>query len=250
LKCPKCKGDTIFPDGLMGEKTCSNCGLVLEQIGVSRSFCSFSPEWPSNWTREDSETLKEWLTELRMVSCQLNLPNFPYREEAAQTIRKQKNLFFRSKRFGKNKRETIAALMHLILLEYGKERAIQNICKQLSLSNKLVMRQAWTLKENFQAKEQILRIQRKTSHDYLFEFAGKLTNNQNLILTAEEILTRVRKKGGNPISLAAGAFYYACKSEKTRITKETISNAFYISHRTVDTNERKIRRLILCTPAR
>jgi transcription initiation factor TFIIIB Brf1 subunit/transcription initiation factor TFIIB len=250
LKCPKCGGSTIFPEGLAGENVCSTCGLVVEEMVILHPFSKWFPEWPSNWNERDSETLKEWLTALRTVSCQLNLPNFPYREEAARAIRKQKPLFFQTQKFGKNKRATIAALMHLILKEYGKERNLQEICQQLGLDNKLVFKQAWTLEETIKTQSQVLKIQRKSSRNYLFERAGKLTSNQNLLLTAGKTLFRIQKKGGNPISVAAGAFYYACKVEKVKMTKKTIGKAFCISDRTVDTNERKIRKHLLSTPAK
>lgn len=219
----------------------------MEESPVSRRFSHWTPEWPSNYDGKDSKTLREWLTDLRVVSCQLNMPNFPYREEAARTIRRENYFFFQSQKLSKNKRETVAALLHLILREYGKERSINNICKQLCLESKLVMKQVWILKENIGTKDQFLQTSRKSSKDYLVEYGGKITNNKQLLLRAIGCLEKFQKKGGNPISLAAGAFYYACKAERARarITKKTIGATFGISDRTVDVNERKIRRHII-----
>ena len=104
-----------------------------------------APEWHSNWNEQDSETLKESLTTLRAVSCQLNLPNFPYREAAARTIRTQNHLLFKSQKLSKNKRATVAALMHLVLKGIWQDRSIKNISKDLSLDSGLVMKQAWIL---------------------------------------------------------------------------------------------------------
>lgn len=243
MECPKCSGGTVSPEGLMGEKVCTNCGLVIKKTPVARHFSQWNPEWPSNYDEKDSETLKEWLTALRMVSCQLNLPNFPYREEAARAIRKENQLFSKSQRLAKNKRATVAALVHLILREYGKERSIKEICQQLHLDSKLVMKQTWTLKEKIGTKKQFFQTQRKSSKDYLYEYGGKIASSNHLLLTAEESLAKIQKKGGNPISLAAGAFYYACKVERVKINKKVIGKTFFVSDRTVDTNERKIRRL-------
>ena len=125
VKCPKCYGIIVYPEGLNGEKICTQCGLVIEETPAIKSFTKWAPEWHSNWSEQDSETLKEWLTTLRAVSCQLNLPNFPYREEAARTIRTQNHLLFKSQKLSKNKRATVAALMHLVLKEYGKMRSIK-----------------------------------------------------------------------------------------------------------------------------
>ena len=247
MNCPECSGTTISPEGLLGEKVCPNCGLVIGEATVARHFSQWTPNWPSNWAEQDSDTLKEWLTALRMVSCQLNIPNFPYREEAARLIRKENESFFQSQRFAKDKRATVAALVQLILKEYGKECSIKRICQQLSLDGKLVLKQTWNLKKNLRAKQQ-LKNQRKSSKEYLYKFGGKITCNNHLLLRAEETLAKVQRKGGNPVSLAAGAFYYACKVMRIRISKKVIGKTFCVSDRTVDTNERRIRRRLACIP--
>jgi transcription initiation factor TFIIIB Brf1 subunit/transcription initiation factor TFIIB len=162
----------------------------------------------------------------------------------ARLIRKENGSLFQSQRFAKNKRETVAALMQLILKEYGKERSLKRICGQLSLDSKLVMKQTWDLKANFKAKKRLLKTRRKSSKEYLYVFGGKITSDNNLLVTAEETLSKVRKRGGNPISLAAGAFYYACKVKRVRITKKVIGKTFSVSDRTVDINERRIRHLL------
>jgi len=62
---------------------------------------------------------------------------------------------------------------------------------------------------------------------------------------AEQLLTSIRKEiSGNPISLAAGAFYFVCKSRKMKVSKDEIGEAFHISGRTVYSNERRISRLM------
>lgn len=243
MKCPECSGATVSPEGLTGENVCTNCGLVVGENLVTRHFSQWTPDWPSKWVEQDSETLKQWLTELRIVSCQLNLPNFPYREETAHLLRKETNIFFQTQRLAKNKRETIAGLIHIILREYGKERPLKKICQQLSLDSRFVMKQTWNLKKAIKTKRELLQT-RKSSKEYLYECGGKITSNKDLLLIAEKNLTKIQKKGGNPRSLAAGAFYNACKLQKLRITKKTIGKTFYVSDRTVDTNERKIRRLL------
>ena len=86
-----------------------------------------------------------------------------------------------------------------------------------------------------------LGISRKTSTDYLFEYGGRITSNTKLLVEAKVILQKIRKKGGNPIALAAGALYYVYKKKNLKITKEKIAQAFGISHRTVYSNEAQIR---------
>ena len=244
MKCPSCNGITaVYPDGLMGEKICISCGLVLDETPTFRSYNQWTPEWHSNWNKEDSETLKEWLTTLRSVSCQLNIPNFPYREEAARTIRTQKHLLFRSQKLSKNKRATVAALMHLILREYDKTRPLKEICKELSLDNRSVIKQAWILNKTINKKIEPQKTRRKTSRDYLHEYAGKITKDNELLLQAEKILVKIRRTGGNPLALAAGAFYHVCRKKKVNISKEKIGETFSISKRTVYTNEARIRKL-------
>ena len=242
MKCPKCYGAVVYPEGLNGEKICIQCGLVLDETPVLKSFTKWTPEWHSNWNEQDSETLKEWLTTLRAVSCQLNLPNFPYREEAARTIRTQNQLLFKSQKLSKNKRATVAALMHLILKEYDKMRPIKSISKDLSLDSALVMKQAWMLNKTLKIEKEHLKIQRKTALDYLRENAAKISVNKDLLVNAENTLIEIGGFGGNPIGLAAGSFYYVCK-KKTNISKEKIGEVFGISARTVYSNEVKIRRL-------
>jgi transcription initiation factor TFIIIB Brf1 subunit/transcription initiation factor TFIIB len=249
MQCPKCSGAAVFPEGLRGEKVCTKCGLVIERNSGARHFSPWSPEWPSNYDEADSATLKEWLTSLRLASCQLNIPSFPYREEAARVIRKEQRLFFQRQRFAKNKKATVAALMHLILREYGKERSIKEISQQLQLDSKLVMRQTWTLNKEIKTKKQLLRTHRKSSKDYIYEYGGKITCNSQLLNAARETLAKIPKKGGNPLAVSAGAFYYACKSEKARITKKVIGNIFGVSDRTVDMSERIIRRHITAAMA-
>jgi transcription initiation factor TFIIIB Brf1 subunit/transcription initiation factor TFIIB len=248
LNCQKCDGTVVYPEGLSGEKICSKCGLVLDETPAFKSFTQWAPEWHSNWNEQDSETLKEWLTTLRAVSCQLNIPNFPYREEAARTIRKQNHLLFRQQKLSKNKRITVAALMHLILKEYDKMRPIKEISKELSLDSRSVMKQAWILSKTLNGEKEQLKIQRKTALDYLHENAGKITDNRELSLEAENMLLKIKRSGGNPIGLAAGALYNACKEGKTKISKEEIGEIFHISERTVYTNAARIKKLLAALP--
>jgi transcription initiation factor TFIIIB Brf1 subunit/transcription initiation factor TFIIB len=247
LECPHCKGTVVSPFWSSGEKVCSACGLVLSKSPVTKaqSFTQWNPEWPSNWHEDDSETLKEWLTTLRTVSSQLSLPSIPYREEAARRLRGENKILFQSQKFGKNKRATVAALLHLILKQYGTNRSIQEICKQLSLDSKLVMKQAWALnKIVIDNEQQFMGIPRKTSTDYLFKYGGKIISDTKLLVEAKEILKKIRRLGGNPIALAAGALYNVCKNKNRKATKEQIGEAFGISHRTVYTNEAQIRRML------
>jgi transcription initiation factor TFIIIB Brf1 subunit/transcription initiation factor TFIIB len=245
VNCQKCDSIIVYPEGLTGEKICTNCGLVIEDMPSFKSFTQWVPEWYSNWKEEDSETLKEWLTTLRSVSCQLNIPNYPYREEAARTIRTQNRVLFKSQKLSKNKRASIAALMHLILKEYDKLRPIKDISKELSLEPKVVMKQAWILRKTLNLEEkEPLKIKRKTSLDYLHEYAGKIAQNRELIFKAENIVAKTRRLGGNPVGVAAGALYYSCKENKTKISKEKIGQTFHIPPRTVYINEVRIRKLL------
>jgi transcription initiation factor TFIIIB Brf1 subunit/transcription initiation factor TFIIB len=245
LYCPKCEGIILFPEGLGGEKVCSRCGLVIDETPATQTFSQWAPEWHSNWNEEDSETIKEWLTYLRSVSCQLNLPNFPYREEAARTIRKKNRLLFRSQKLSKNKRTTVAALIYLILKEYDKSRPIKEISQELSLDIRMVRKHVWLLNKTLQSKEEKpVRIQRKTAINYLYEYSRKLSNDRQLIQQAEATIVRVKRAGGNPVGVAAGALYFASKIKKAKLSKEDIGEAFHISERTVYTNEVRIRKLL------
>jgi len=243
MKCHTCDSVIVYPEGLEGERICSSCGLVLEETPSIRSYAQWAPEWHSNWNEEDSETLKEWLTILRSVSCQLNIPNYPYREEAARTIRKQRHTLFKSQKLSKNKRATVAALIHLTLKEYDKLRPLKEISKELSLDPREVMKQSWLLNKTLNTEKEPLKTQRRTATDYLHEYAGKITEDKQLILKTDETLNKIRRAGGNPIGLAAGAFYNTCKSNKVKISKEKIGEVFHISARTVYTNEARIRKL-------
>ena len=71
----------------------------------------------------------------------------------------------------------------------------------------------------------------------------KYPDNKDLLLKAESMLMEIKGSGGNPIGLAAGAFYYVCK-KKTNISKEKIGEVFGISARTVYSNEVRIRKLM------
>jgi transcription initiation factor TFIIIB Brf1 subunit/transcription initiation factor TFIIB len=247
MECPNCNGTVLAPQGQNGERVCGGCGLVFGKTPIAKeqSFIQWNPQWYSNWNENDSETLKEWLTILRTVSCQLNLPNFPYREEAARRIRKENNVLFRSQRFGKNKRATIAALLHIILREYEKNRPIKEICQQLSLDSRLVMKQSWALKKTVvDSRQRLVNSPRKKSAEYLFEYGAKITNDTRLLIAAKQTLKKIRKTGGNPVALASGALYHVCKNEKLKVSKEQIGKAFGISHRTVYANEAQIRAIL------
>jgi transcription initiation factor TFIIIB Brf1 subunit/transcription initiation factor TFIIB len=245
LECPKCNNDIISPEGINGEQICGSCGLVVNSAPAHSNFIHWAPEWFSNWSEEDSETIKEWLTTLRAVSCQLNLPNYPYREEAARTIRSQNSTLFKSQKLSKNKRTAVAALIHLILREYNKSRPLKEISKELNLNEKSVTKHAWLLNKMLNLKEEkSIKIQRKTAVDYLNQHAAKITNNKQLILNANNTLLKIKKAGGNPIGVAAGAFYNSCKNSKAQISKEKIGEIFKISERTVYVNEARIRKIL------
>lgn len=245
MKCKNCNNEVVYPEGIGGEKICSHCGLVIDETPMFHCYTKWTPEWHSNWSEEDSETIKEWLTTLRAVSCQLNIPNFPYREEAARTIRKQKNQIFRSQKLSKNKRTTVAALIHLTLKEYNKIRPIKEISRELSLDYRTVMKQTWLLNKTLNGEKAYpLKIQRKTATDYLHEYAGKISEDKELITKTEGTLSILIRLGGNPIGLAAGAFYHTCKQNRAKVSKEKIGEIFHISERTVYTNEARIRKLL------
>ena len=243
LKCTLCGGTTISPDGLKGEEVCTKCGLVKNHRYNIPMFAQWNPQWHSNWTSEDPETLKEWLTTLRTVSCQLRIPRFPYQEEAAIKIRKEKAIFSQSQRFAKNKRATIVALMHLVLKEYNKIRPVKQMCQELKIDSKMVIKQVWVLK-TINHKKGLIKIKRKSSKDYLLKYAPQITNETKILICAKKIVSNVQKLGGNPISTAAGALYYASKTTKNPISKNVIGDTFNISPRTVYTNERRIRTII------
>jgi len=174
-----------------------------------------------------------------MVSCQLNLPSFPYREEAARVIRVKSDIFFRSQRFGKNKREAVAALVYLVIREYDEIRPLKEICQKLSLDHRLVMKYAWTMRKMTNFHKTF------SARDYLGKYGWKLTSDAKLIQAVEHLLTNIRNEiSGNPVSLAAGALYFLCRSRKMKVSKDDIGKAFNISPRTVYSNERRIRRLI------
>jgi transcription initiation factor TFIIIB Brf1 subunit/transcription initiation factor TFIIB len=208
-------------------------------------FSEWAPEWFSNWNEEDSETTKEWLTHLRAVSCQLNIPNFPYREEAAKTIRTKNKVLFRSQKLSKNKRTSVAALIYLILKEYNNCRPIKEISEELSLDLVTVRKQVWLLNKTLRLKEEKpIKIQRKTAANYLCENSGKLVNDRQLIEFAEATVSRVKRAGGNPVGVAAGALYFAAKTKRAKLSKEDIGRVFNISARTVYSNEMRIRQLL------
>jgi transcription initiation factor TFIIIB Brf1 subunit/transcription initiation factor TFIIB len=247
LNCPECHGTIVYPKGANGELVCKNCGLVISPPQKTPSFTRWAPRWFSNWNEDDSETLREWLTTLRMISCQLNIPNFPYREEAARMIRLNSNILFRSQRFGKNKREAVAALVHLVLKEYDKMRPLKEISQMLSLDHRLVTKYAWTMHKMvrfhraFSTKDNL----RKSAKDYLRKYGWNLTADAKVMQQAEQTLKTIRKQiSGNPISLAAGAFYFVCKSRNIKVSKDKIGEAFHISGRTVYSNERRINTLM------
>jgi transcription initiation factor TFIIIB Brf1 subunit/transcription initiation factor TFIIB len=105
------------------------------------------------------------------------------------------------------------------------------------------MKQAWLLNKTINTEKEPIKNQRRTATDYLHEYAGKITEDKQLIIATDEVLNKIRRAGGNPIGLAAGAFYNTCKSNKVKISKERIGEIFHISPRTVYTNEARIRKL-------
>jgi len=237
--CPQCNGTLVFPDGLNGEIVCTTCGLVKSRTTISQGFTEWTPKWHYNWDEEDSDTMREWLTTLRTISCRLNVPNFPYREEAARIIRLRNTVLFRSQRFGKNKAEAVAALIHLILKKYNEIRPLKEICNTLSLDERLVTKYEWTIRK-------MTNLQRTLSpRDYLRKYGSELTLDSELLQKADQLLVNLRREiSGNPISLAAAALYFVCQSRKMNVSKDKIGQAFHISNRTVYSNERKISRLI------
>jgi transcription initiation factor TFIIIB Brf1 subunit/transcription initiation factor TFIIB len=93
-------------------------------------------------------------------------------------------------------------------------------------------------------EEKPIKIQRKTSANYLYENSRKLVNDRQLIEFAEATVSRVKRAGGNPVGVAAGALYFAAKTKRAKLSKEDIGRVFNISARTVYSNEMRIRQLL------
>jgi len=239
LECPECHGPLVSPDGSDGETVCKRCGLVISLVQTSCGFTEWAPKWLSNWDQNDSDTLREWLTTLRTVSCQLNLPDFPFREEAARLIRQKNEVFFRSQRFGKNKRETVAALIFLILRCHNKIRSLKEICRKLSLNHHLVKKYAWTMQEMTDLHKTF------SPKDYLRQYGWELVSDPEIMEATEKLLMYIHEEiSGNPVSIASGALYHICRGKKSEISKDEIGKAFHISGRTVYSNERRISRML------
>lgn len=239
MKCPECQGLLVSPNGKRGEIVCAKCGLVITGFQYHQGFTELTPKWYSNWDKSDSATLRKWLTVLRTVSCQLNLPDFPYREEAARVIRKSSDQIFHSQKLAKKKKEAVTALVYIILRQYGEARSLKEMSEKLSLDSSLVMKRTWALRK-------VTKLERYYSpRDHLRYNAWKLTSSVDLIKMAINLLERLGKKlSGNPVSLAAGAFYHVCKSKGLKFSKEEIARAFNISGRTVYINEKRIREIV------
>lgn len=250
MNCPDCGGTIVFPEGFNGEAVCSACGLVANEPLSLQIRGQWQPKWLSNWDEGDSETLKEWLTILRTISCQLNLPSFPYREEAARIIRVKSQALLKSQRFGKNKREAITALIYIILKKYNRMRSLKELCQTLNLDHSQVAKYVWAMYEIIETRPQThihppAHVHETIPVHYLRTFAWNFTNDSQLIRTAETLLQRIHRGiGGNPISLAAGALYHVCKNQTAYVSKNKIAKAFNISSRTVYNSERKIRTIL------
>lgn len=239
VRCPECQGKLVSPSGGQGEIVCASCGLVVSEVQYNHGFTEFAPEWFSTWDQGDSGTLKKWLTELRIVTCQLHLPDFPYREEAARVIRKRNETIFHSQKLSKNKKEAVTALIYLILRQYGEARSLKEICEQLSLDPSLVMKHTWKFRKMTKLKRFYSPI------EHLRYNGWKLTADAELIKSTAAILKILRTKiTGNPVSLAAGAFYHMVKRKGLNLSKEEIGKAFHISGRTVYSNEKRISNIL------
>ncbi len=239
MKCPDCGGYLFSSNGEIGETVCITCGTVVDHSEPNYPYVEASPIWISNWSEDDSDTLIQWLTTLRTVSAQLNIPSNPYREEAARVIRKNQAKLLRSQRFGKNKRVSVTALLYLVLREYEVMRPLREMCNALSLDYKMVKGYSWDIQSKVQLKSPF------TADKYLVKNAYKLTPDIELIRTAENLLETIRKDlGGNPASLAAGTLYYVCKEKKIKISKEAVGEAFNISARTVYNNAYRINKYL------
>jgi len=239
LKCPKCNGALVFPDGELGESVCAGCGLVTTQDFLNQGYVEWTPSLYSQWRENESNTMREWLTVLRLISSQLNLPNMPYREEAARIIRNKRDIFLRSQKYGRNKKEVISALIYIILREYDKLRSLKDICGHLSLNYNLVSKMVWDIRKKTKFKTKI------TAIDYLWVYGGKIIKDFKLLKTTEKLLKNIRIRiHGNPVSLAAGALYLVCKKNNLKISKEKIGETFQISERTVYSNYFRIKDLI------
>lgn len=239
MQCPECEETLISPEP-GGELVCPECGTVKKRpTGISVSFRDWTPEWFSNWNEDDSDTLKEWLTTLRTASCQLNLSTFPFREEAARIIRAKRNELLRSQKFGKNKRVAIAALIYLVLREYGKMRPMKEICKTLNVDYRLAFKYEWDMRSILSMNGSF------TAKEHLMACGPRLTNEKSYLQAAEYLLDCIQKRlGGHPASLAAGALYFVCKNKGEKISKEEIGSAFNVSGRTVYSSQSRISKII------
>jgi len=126
-------------------------------------------------------------------------------------------------------------------------RPLKEISQMLSLDHRLVTKYAWTMHKMvrfhraFSTKDNL----RKSAKDYLRKYGWNLTADAKVMQQAEQTLKTIRKQiSGNPISLAAGAFYFVCKSRNIKVSKDKIGEAFHISGRTVYSNERRINTLM------
>ena len=239
-RCPEC-GGTALKGSRIGEVSCQDCGLVIEDQAIETS--PFIPDSRKNRAEQpflavagskgvEGKIYKDsWLLTTREKNLRIGLSeidSLTERLSITKTVQKEARLLFKKAlqqglAIGRDRQSLVYASTYASCIIHGYPKTPLEMTAYTSMSKKNLLRTHKLL-----VKKLGLRLRPVDPIDLVPRFASRIKATQETTTKAIQIINTIQEKGlltgKRPETIVAAAIYLAGKQTGQEITQRVIAN--------------------------